>query len=233
MQMATDDNTSTNVSHAPSALRVAERYPLVAPIVEREFKRICPTLELIDFNSCSTDIHWIVFSGTEAELLRLRVIDSSMIAVKPKRVFRSDNGRDHIKTTRLAGDRIEVRMDLNESLDRAHPLGPLASWNWEALVEKAEGRPSSAAGAGKAWRPPSLLTARCPPELQAARRQALLAIAQLQSAAYEFPQIEDEIRRRLLSLEDLLRRETERRAPQAKAARPSYLRLVVDNEARR
>jgi hypothetical protein len=112
-------------------------------------------------------------------------------------------------------------MDLNESLDRAHPLGPLASWNWEALVEKAE-------NPGKApTRPPSLLNTRCPPELQAARQRALVSLGKLAEFADSFPkQVAAEIMRRVLSLEELLRRETERRAPQVKPARPSYLRLV-------
>jgi hypothetical protein len=34
-----------------SALRVAEKYPAVAPVVERIFKRIFPTLQLENFNA--------------------------------------------------------------------------------------------------------------------------------------------------------------------------------------
>jgi hypothetical protein len=221
--MATDDNTSTNVSDAPSALRVAERYPLVAPEVEREFRRICPTLELIDFNSCSTDIHWILFSGTEADLLRSGVIGPSMIAVRPKRNVHCGG----VSTKRLAGDRVEVRMDLKESLDRAHPLAPLASWNWEALVEKTEnpGPPRKASSLT-----PSLLDTPCPPELDAARRRALLAIAQLSEISHSLPRVTDEIFRRLRSIEELMRREMERIAEQAKPARPSFLKLVVNND---
>jgi hypothetical protein len=33
---------------------------------------------------------------------------------------------------------VKVRLDLDESLDRAHPLAPLAIWNWQALVDQSE-----------------------------------------------------------------------------------------------
>jgi hypothetical protein len=74
-------------SKPASALRVAEHYPAVAPVIEREFKRICPMLELLDFNSDGNRWSWILFSGAETEILRLGVIDSSMIAVRPKRAW--------------------------------------------------------------------------------------------------------------------------------------------------
>jgi hypothetical protein len=115
-------------------LMVCREYPNVGPIVEREFKRICPTLELLDFNAAHV-FHWIEFSGSEAEILRLGVVNSSMIAVRPKRRVHIPNvGR----TLRRVGDRVEVHLCLNEELDRAHPLAPLAIWNWQSLLDQSE-----------------------------------------------------------------------------------------------
>jgi hypothetical protein len=79
-------------------------------------------------------------------------------------------------------------------------------------------------------KPPGLLEARCPPELRAAKRQALLGVARLTEAAENFPsRAESEIRRRVLSLEELIRNELERLTPATEPRLPSHLRLVIDN----
>jgi len=114
-------------------LTVAGEYPEAAPVVARVFKRICPSLELEDFNAIrndgwrhTADYHWINFSGTESELLRQGLIVASMIPVKPKRL----NDFAHGWIRRIARGRLSVHFILTESLPRAHRLAPLASWNW-------------------------------------------------------------------------------------------------------
>jgi len=130
---------------AASALRVAEKYPAFAPMVERVFKRICPTLELInfDFGADRADgwrnYAWILLSGAESELLGLGIIEAAMIPVRPKRVVYFPFPCWTVIVKRHAQGRLSVRMDLNEdTLDRAHPLAPLASYNWQALVDQSE-----------------------------------------------------------------------------------------------
>jgi hypothetical protein len=44
-----------------NALMVAKNYPAVAPLIEREFKRICPTLELLDFNAGPSRMESIIY----------------------------------------------------------------------------------------------------------------------------------------------------------------------------
>jgi hypothetical protein len=127
-------------------LRVAEEYPAVAPVVARLFQRICPSVELLDFNALRADgfrwganLHWILFSGTETELLRLSLIEASMIPVRPKRLVHFPGG--HVR--RLARDRLSVYLCLDESFDRAHPLAALAPWNWPFVIDtERAARPS-------------------------------------------------------------------------------------------
>ena len=61
--------------------------------------------------------------------------------------------------------------------------------------------------------------------------QAVVALGKLAQVADSLPpQASSEMYRRLLSLEELMRREMERQAEQAKSARPIFLKLVVNND---
>jgi hypothetical protein len=64
----------------------------------------------------------------------LGIIDQSMIAARPKRLKDFSGGW----TRRLARNHVSVHLHLDETLDRAHPLAPLASWNWQMLVDQSE-----------------------------------------------------------------------------------------------
>jgi len=129
---------SKNIPAIRPALKVAEDYPAVASYIDREFKRQFPTLELLDFNAGHH--HWVSLAGTEAELLRLKIVDPSLIAVRPKRLAYSPGAK--VWTRRRARDLVEAHIDLDESLDRSHPLANFAVWNWEEILKQSTPLPN-------------------------------------------------------------------------------------------
>jgi hypothetical protein len=105
----------------------------------REFKRICPTLELVGFGELYAR-YYIIFSGAESELLELGVVTTDMIPVKPDRKRRTLEGEGHY-VWRRAGGRLEVSLPLNEFLPRSHPLAALTTYGWP-FVDAERPRPS-------------------------------------------------------------------------------------------
>jgi hypothetical protein len=132
-------------------LMIAERYPAAASAVERVFKRLCPTLDLLNFNAqhsdggrCTRGFHWICFSGSETELLEFGLVTAAMLPVRPKRVSRghiNDDSDYFYSVARRAGGRFEVFLNLSDSLPRSHVLAPLATYSWP-FVDTERARPS-------------------------------------------------------------------------------------------
>lgn len=213
-------------------LMVCRDYPDVGPIVEREFKRICPALELLDFNATHL-FHWISFSGSEAEILRLGVVNSSMIAVRPKRLVHFP---DVGWTQRRAGDRVEVHLDLNEELDRTHPLASLAIWNWQSLLDQSkESEEEPLASTAPEWR--ERVLGQVDFDLTFLKswngkiwRGKNEHFPRFQFAADEISRMESMIhrfRKELIAAIEVAAVVDTQAAPY-----PSHLRLVVDNEVR-
>jgi hypothetical protein len=207
------------VGNATPVVRIAEDFPAEAPYIEREFKRLFPTLELLNFNAGHH--HWVSLAGTETELLRLKILDPSMIAVRPKRLASMHRGPGTpgtcIWTRRGARDRVEAHIELDESLDRAHPFAPFAIWNWRSFVRQCA--------------PPE------PVKTSAERLEFCESLLNmiLQCARGEHPSWPDALpldaQARIEGRIDTIFAELQRYVPTA-PPRPSHLRLVVDNEVR-
>lgn len=140
---------STKIQQSPvrttdaRELMIAENYPAAALAVKRIFQRICPTLDLLDFNAFGAgERHWISFSGPETELLRLGLVTAAMLPARPKFLFRDKIGDEFYRIRRRAGSRLEVYLPLTESLPRSHLLAPLAAYSWPFVDTGPTSRPS-------------------------------------------------------------------------------------------
>jgi hypothetical protein len=192
---------------------MAEPQTIQAADPKAAFALLYPRLRLV--NACD-EFEEITVDGAAADLIEAGLFTQEMLDALPpcgrKNFYLYEGFSSSVVSKVKAGIRIKL-------------WGK--GFQMEALREKLGIKPIEAAESGGIDRAPSLLNTRCPPELQAARQRALVSLGKLAEFADSFPkQVAAEIMRRVLSLEELLRRETERRAPQVKPARPAYLRLV-------
>jgi hypothetical protein len=187
----------------------------------------------------------VEYRGTDAELIAAGVVTTEFLVPCPGRPRRDAAGRRVKLERRLEGIRVvtvygdpftEPRLPavsqelVNEAIEERRHNNDREDRQREHVFETPLPEPRERLAERAIVRPPSLLMARCPPELLAARLQAVTGLAHLATLADNFPaQVTGEIWRRVTSLEELMRRELERLAPAEPRGGPSFLKLVVNN----